>query len=492
LGRTAIVPLVRDPASLNGAISGATRLWEEYSADKYVILETGVDENVLRILRRWISRLSDNVRVERVPSTLDTITVREDKYLQTLRDILDKHCDEASVLLVSSASRRLAAALSVAALYKSACGGHTIVHNDFYFGPWNGLPYPYTPLRLEPLHVIHPVHDPQPRGPAAGRAPKVLDDTAPFDRRLPPLRATIAELARRLNQAAWTSLVYPRSSGEPRCGKLSITIDGTLVGEADLCWIEDMERLALKLANRLSHMEQEYRLPFRSVLAWTGLANVYAQMDGERIPLAELVTRHRVIADTSLIFYGLHRYYWEGARIEIPDCAIKEVHKRFAESIKKGRVERGSEITAVLAYLGLLDMLWGDPPVVPSPPGDCDTAIPKIDPLILDNKIVATADDGAFRYWNVHPARKLTRPIKAFFDPDEKPSFEAGANRRSAVARLYYSVYQALIVFALLDSQGRIRFEASVRRMDGGEERVDVPVRMILKRLGLEERRERR
>ena len=480
--------MVNDPASLHGAISGATRVWEEYSIDRFVVLETGVPERTREKLLRWLRQLSGKVVAERLPGTLE-LREREDKLIRNLALILDKYCDnEASILLVSSASRRLAASLAVASIYKTECGGYTIVHNDFYFGPWTGLPYPYTPLRIEPLLLIHPVHNPKPKGPAASTAPKALEDTAPFDRKLPPLRATLADLARRLNTVAWNSLVFP-SDREPRCGRLSIAIDGNLVGEADLCRIEELERLAIRLAHRITHLEHDYGLPFRSALAWTGLANVYVMDDGSRIPLAELAMRQRVIADTSLIFYGLHRYYWEGARVEIPDCAIKEVHKRFAESIKRGRVDKGHEITSILAYLGLLDMLWGDPPVLPSPPGDCDTAIPKIDPLILDNKIVATSDDGAYRYWKVHPASRLAKPVKAFFDPDERPSFEAGTNKRNAISRLYYSVYQVIILFALMHSQGLLKLDVTVQDINGNENKITIPIKIIIKRIGLEEKR---
>ncbi|MEB3860755.1 MAG: hypothetical protein GSR84_00865 [Desulfurococcales archaeon] len=391
---------------------------------------------------------------------------------------------------LSSASRRLASLLTAASLRRSECS-NTLVHNDFYFGPWSGLHYPYTPLRLEPILVIHPLQDPNPRGSSAPRAPRG-GELRLDGRRLPPLRAAMAELARSLNEHAWAPLTYPGSGEGMRCGRLKVRVDGVDRGEADLCSPDQMEVLAQRLSTILhNYIETLEGYPLRSVLAWVGLANLKADTgEGDEF-LASLVRRQGVIADTSLVYYGLHRYYWEGASVDIPDCVLREVHRRLAESLKRGRARDARGMADILAYLGLKDMLWRRPPIVPSPPGDCDTAVPKIDPVILNDKMVATADDGAYRYWKLHPSSRLARPVKVFFTPEEKPNFEAG-DGRVRISRLYYSVYQALIVLKLMESQGIgvDSIDISVRTGDG-EKPVKPPISMLLGALNLKERSQR-
>lgn len=490
-GLVGIIPLVTDPASLPSAISGAYRLWEAYSIDEAVVLASREASGSVERLEWWLRRLGIDA-VSREVIDLNVEALEGEGVVNPVRPasrVLDKYCGRAVVLL-SSASRRLASILAAASLRRSECS-HTLVHNDFYFGPWTGLHYPYVPVRLEPLLVVHPVHDPAVRGPSAGRAPRAYDLTVEGSR-LPPLRASVAELARRVNSAAWMPVVYPGQDGlDSQCGRLKVSV-GWASGEANLCSTQSMERLAGKLSVILQVLEQELGYRFRSVLAWTGLANLKVEAGGGARSLADMVFEKRVIADTSLVYYGLHRYHWEGARVEVPDCAIREIHRKLAETLKRGHIKDGSGAMDVLAYLALEDILWGQSPVIPSPPGSCDTSITKIDPILLEGKAIATADDGAYRYWSIHPSSRLASPAKVYFTPEERPSFEA-ANGRIRLARIYYSIYQALIVLALLQSQnlGVDSLEVTAKDWAGGEQRVTIPVKPILNTLGLKEHRGR-
>ncbi len=117
--------------------------------------------------------------------------------------------------------------------------------------------------------------------------------------------------------------------------------------------------------------------------------------------------------------------------------------------------------------------------------------MPKIDPVILHGKMIATADDGAYRYWRLHPSSRLARPVKVFFTPEEKPNFEAG-NGRVKVSRLYYGVYQTLLVLKLMESQqlGVDSVEITVKTGEG-EKHVNPPIGMLLNALNLRGRGQR-
>ncbi len=506
----AYVFLSRDPAGREGALSAIPRLWEEYGVDEFIIIATGaVSEGVIELVRWWAERLvgRDRVLVERIESSPEALRGGSDSLVQRLLGVFRRDCVD-SVVLVSSAGRWLAAAAAVAGVRASEDCRIDVVHVHFYFGPWKGLVYPYTPLRLEPVIFLHPVVEPKPRGEtAASRMPQLSLSggycgwPARASGRLPPLRCAVAELARRINAALQPPFSLPAPRGWEGCGKLVVELAGDVVAAADLCREREVARLAGKLATRVRTLEElglEHSLrreyPIRSALAWSGLAHLRARdPEGREYSFPELAQRETVIVDTVLVYYGAHRYVWEGGRILLPECAVREIHGRLAEAVKRGRLNRGSDFADALAYLALEDMLGAGAPIAPTPAGECDTAMPKMDPVILEGKVLATADDGAFRYWSRHPASRLATPVKVSFDPDEAERQEIDPARRPQdLSRLYYSVYQALLFYALLDSQC-VRsvhpFRVKVLRPDGEEVQVKPPLSIILKSLGLEARK---
>ncbi len=492
----AFVPVSRDPVSLVSAVSGVGRVWEDYGVDGFTLLysSTAPQESV-DIVEEWAVGLvgREGVSRRRVSTSPEELEgAGYDILTRKLREVFEDACEEGGVVLVSSAGRRLAASMAVTGVWLRDCS-LDVVHLYFYFGPWSGLPYPYTPRRLEPLIILHPSRGPYQRGEernAAKRAPDLSGHCeSPYTGRLPPLRCAMAELARRINAASRGSYLLP-SMEKPECGKLVVRVNNYGLAAGDLCREQEMARVASRLAQRIMALEEDLGYPIRSALAWTGLAHLRARLpSGEVVPLPRLFRERSVIVDSVMVYYGVHRYYWEGGHVLVPECAIREIHGRMAESVKRGRLGRGDQVADALAYLGLEDLLSSGAPVLPTPAGECDTAIPKVDPVLLDGKLVATADDGAYRYWSRHPARKLAEPIKVFFEPEESVRQEVDPlGDPQSISRLYYSLYQALLVLALLDSQGFLELELTVQG-EGWEERVQPPVRVLEKELGLASRR---
>ncbi len=450
----AYVPVTPDPASVDGGVAGLGRVWEAFGVDGVVLVVSPLaHRGGVERVRHWAGLLvgEDAVREEEAPAPGDPGAVAR------LEEVLGG-C-RGGVVLVSAASRWLSAALALAASRR----GCSIVYVSFYFGPWTGLVYPYTPWRLEPLHVLH--GSPPARimdGGAAARAPPAWEAELLLGR-LPPLRTAVAEAARRLNAAY--------SGG---CRRLRLSLPQGEAVDADLGDPGSVAAAAEKLSQAIAEAAQSSKKMRRllSLAAFTGVAE-----------LGSLPGAGRLLVDTSLVYYGAHLYRWEGADIAVPECAVGEIQRRFAEAVKTGRLATGGDAADAAAYLGLLDLLGSGAPMVPTPPGDCDTALVKTDPLLLRDAVLATADDGAYRYWRMHPSSRLAADVK-------KVSFNAwtqrwrGASDPKRVARLYYALHQALALLPLLAKHGLLP-GFSAECVEGGDPGLEGVAEWLGKQLGL-------
>ena len=489
------VLLSRDSENLYSAVGGAVRVWEEYPVEEAIVLHTpGVSRRMLSELVMVLDLLYGTVEIRQVDDTPESLSgVGSDRLLEQLSRVFSESCRNGGVILVSGGDKRLASTASMAAVW-AASGGECpleVVHTHYYRGPWRGLVYPYSPRRLYPVITLHPGTG------GGGRERNAARISPPLTERqcshlvmgsLPPLRCAVAETARRINELSGSSVRLP-SIEEPRCGSLQVRVDGLSLPAADLCDPRGLARLASSLARVFLRLEEEYGQELRSVLAWTGLAHLMAEEDegegGAREYLPELVAREKVIVDSTLAFYGAHRYFWEGADLYLPECLIREVHMKVAESIKtKGG--KASRIVAILAYLALKDMMMGGASVLPAATGPCDTSIPKIDPVILEDKVLASSDSGAIRYWKSHPSKKIVkRIVKVYFIPEEAARQEVDPKRDPlSLPRVYYSIVQSLLVLALM-RHFRMLERLRVEVAWGGERReLRLPYKTLLKYIG--------
>jgi hypothetical protein len=476
------------------AASSIARAWEEYPVDKITLVHTpGTPEEDIRKLEEWSLKLlgsRENISRLKVDSSPESLIRKSrDVLLEKLREHFQTACEEGGLVLVSSGSRRLASAASLAGVGGPGECSLNVVHVHFYFGPWSGLPYPYTPFRLQPLIVLHKVDEPKPRhSSAAGKFVESWNEPTLKNMlgSIPPIRAAMAELARRINRRTPASFILP-SSREPSCGKLIINVPGHALPAADLCHVRDVSNLAEKLAGMFMFIEENLGIAYRSLLAWTGLAHLKAGENG--MPFPSLLSNEKTVIDSSLIYYGAHRYFWEFNEIYIPECAIREIHMAATEAIKTRRSRKWEGLPSILAYLSLKDMIDAGAPILPTTPGYCDTAIPKIDPVILEGKVLATSDSGALRYWKGHPVRKIVKDIiQVYFDPEESLRQKVDpVNEPLSLSRLYYSIYQSILAislldyFKLLDNQGKAQFYVE---FEGERQEIRPPIRHLVKAIG--------
>lgn len=409
------------------------------------------------------------------------------------KEIIEGRVCGRGVTIVSSAGRRLAASLAVASI-----GGECdidVAHIHFYWGPWTGLPYPYVPRRLEPLIVMHPVMGPLPSREtrnAAGRMRDIssADCRLPGGERLGPLRCSVAELARRINEASggWVRGA-PRLEAE--CGRILVSLDNGDPMPARLCSVDDVAKLLARLGERVRTWEEEYdRIVIRQLLPWSGAIPLYIDgLEGERRRL-EPGIGGPLIVDTNLVYHGIHNLVYEGLQVIVPECAMSEILKSHAEAIKRGNRDPRS-LAASLAYLSLIEVK-GRSNIIPSGPAPCDTGITRIDPMMLSDAMIATADSGAYRLWEAHPVSRLARPVQVVHDPDDLRRIRdyrllQGPERLVAVSRIYYSLLQLLVALALAASQRILltSLEVTVEDVNGDAKRVHVPLAPVRRSLGL-------
>ncbi len=379
--------------------------------------------------------------------------------------------------LLSSLARRVRRHEDVGELLRKV----SIVHTEFYFSEWIGLSYPYTPRRLEPVVVLYPVPHNIPSGRHLDRVPQALNRSI---EKLSPLRRSVAGIAKNINVLDNGRVLAP---GMRKCSVLRICISSSEVCyEANLCMEDEVAEL---LDNTMNNMP--------------GCVDEVKAMLGLRYPLR--ISR-KMLIDTSLIYRGIHlEAVANPGMVIVPQCAIAEITRRAAESLK-----RTGNIIDILSYLALRDMIRVSM-VVPTPPPPCDTAIPCIDPLLATNLTLATVDKGAYRLWRAHPVAKIAEIMDAGLvdhatNPITAKELVSGArcdegvhlcDYQKLIARLYYALYQTLVYIALLQELSsrnivispdmrRIMFRISIVDTERREKLLQPSIKPILRDLGLE------
>jgi hypothetical protein len=463
-GLTAVLPVSPGPEAFDAAVSAAFRLWEEYpGVERLVLAPTRRARQVAGEARGLLQRLPG---VDVVESTLPEVAEEGVADLARELDAILEGAGGGVVLAVSAASRFLAAAAFAAAARAARRGVQVeVVSVHFHFGPWTGLPYPYTPRALEPLVILHPAQRLGPQGRDASRHAPQLDGGGqdcglPGKGVLPPLRCAVAELTRRLNGAPQPRAVLDE---EWRCraARVLVRYEGRDVARAGLCDRGSVCRAAGRLASVIGDIASRgCGRPEcgRWVEAWLGLKRVEAEGGGD------LSEAGRLLLDTNLIYWGAHLYAWSGAALAVPECAALEIEKGAAERLKHG--VRAEHLDVLAAYLALRD-LQAVAPLTPGPPlADCDTAIPRSDILILNTWTPATGDRAAHRLWQAY--YRLPRSIVA------RIGAPRGCSTWAEASWAYYAFHQAIILLALASGN---KLELYIDKGAGGWERVPIPLR---------------
>ncbi|MCE4611262.1 MAG: hypothetical protein F7B17_04745 [Desulfurococcales archaeon] len=509
----AVVPVSRDPVSFEAGVSSLSRAYEELGLDYALVLHSPESKEAAGIMADVAKFLlgPNSVEVKEWDWRGEGNPV--DRLSEIIVDGAESLVggDYSLALLVSPASRVQASIMSLVALSRrlrrKVKGTVDVVHVDFYFGPWTGLVYPYVPVPLEPLRLLHPESKPSPRGKSAASKMPELKPVAGSDGwtcngaqgltalnrllgRLPPLRCTIAETARRLNQALWDV------SGDGESYSITLVVDYEHGGSTKITvnpsqdgWVSKLSSaLARSLYNVVDRLAREegvgrYTLP---LAAWSGITPLLPY--GGRL---QDLWGKPVIVDTNAIYNGIHVYAWSGLEVLLPECALAEVERGYAEALKelragvKGRV-RLLSLSTGLAYLAFLDLKAAGSRIVPSPPGPCDTSIPKIDPLLLEGARVATGDSGAYEYWRAHPSSKhYGKPVKLYYDlHSTTASTHVFPSERDRISYTFYALHQAAIALCILkEITGNVDYELVVDGIKGSR-KVIVPCRGLTESLG--------
>ncbi|HIQ29593.1 MAG TPA: hypothetical protein EYH45_03415 [Candidatus Caldiarchaeum subterraneum] len=473
-----ILPVSKGPFSVESAVSCLYRVFEEFPINSGQIIydlaseEAGIVAEVAKdLLRGGVETV--NIRGGEEPGTAYEI----------IRKCIEPYVDEGIIAVVSPASRRGAASLAMACIARLSGRKMDITHVHFHWGEWGGLAYPYTPRRLEPVVSMYAGgrEFSQEIRNAAEHTVNLEDNESPrWGMKLPPLRRCIAELARRINVK--NNSPYRKPSTTTPEAKILVEAkiaDKEAVAEANLYNINDIASLLSKISEKILKVNNEH---LHEILAWSGCAELkgtkYKPL--EAIDLREPYKSREIIIDTNMLYFGIHNAAYMGSLITVPECVMYEVEKRVYEAVKRGRPDNWAKFMDCLAYLGLKEIFNVRTSIYPSQGLSCDSAIPKIDPVLLRGKKVMTGDDGAFRMWSRSPVAELASVYKAIYDKQSAALLHKRADS-IRISRLYYSFIQLLVALRLSESAGLM--DKISLYVDG--KRTDIPVEPIKEELVL-------
>ncbi len=492
-----VIPLSPAPYSFDSLLSSVLRGLEEYGANIVYLVYT---RRAREEARRLAERIREVVRcvdfVER--EICDWIegsregcnTTRELRRI--IVDEAMRRCGESNVVVViSPASRRLAAAASLASLPQSpkdttasTATEAEVAHVDFYWGPWTGSSYPFVPRGLEPVIRIHPANaiaeNPVVLGDVARQCGRALAEpqmekggtcTLPNGHRLPPIACAVVRLARLLNLKGGRYYVDPGGGAVAECrpGDGSPALDvkiavarGAFNGKpgfrdcfrvSNLCDAESV-RGAVEAAVRCIY--NEVALPLESekepdkskawqLVMYTGLAPPIveepAHLRGKR--LGDALRGGSVIIDTNMAYAGIHVEALRGLRVVVPSCAVTEVAGGLSEKLKSP--PSLWTFIDILAFAALEELRLAGAPIVETPGAvKCEAGIMALEG---GGAPLATRDWGALKLW------ELAARIKGGASGDsilfvKTPNYKEARElaRQLPLPDAYYALYQLLVV----------------------------------------------
>ncbi len=455
--RIAVVALGVAPETYSAAVTTITRLYEEYGVDCILLVFTGRAAELAETLRK--SGIVDDLKI----ASCMHLTSRPGDLERDLRKLIENLCSKYGakniVLSPTPGSRRLAAAIGMAGVGiggdEEACNVD-VAHIDFFWDAWSGLPYPLVPRWLEPLQLLNPVVGPLREPKRLQASSSFVDDVAA---RLPPLRKAIAYLAYSLNKLVTYNVSFEdinRGCGVELLirlgGRESAIVNDVCIAESWTSAVKDLTNILMTLFR-----DEKGGSVVDEVILVAGLRVLTYTDDMQRtrhiLELREL--RKPVIVDTSLLYRGIHVEAYAGLTVLIPYCAYAEVMKNYAEALKPHPSLRN--IASFLAGLALQELQHAGGKIVPSPPPPCDTSIPSMDPLMLSDTIIATADKGAFELWRSHPVSKIAQPVLV-----EGRSVDAIFTSEKLIARASYALFQAVTILATTCVAPGLQVEISV------------------------------
>jgi hypothetical protein len=244
--------------------------------------------------------------------------------------------------------------------------------------------------------------------------------------------------------------------------RLTVEFDGLHAGVDDVCSPGSWAGAVRGFARLLDHAEELLGSRGRGELAmFAGLEEPVTREGG--------VLEGRLIADTSLVYRGLHNLVYAGrARAVLPQCLVAEVTRAYAEAAKAG-AEPVKRLKSLLAYHALEELRAAGATVAPSPPGPCDTSIPEMPAHLLSAAKPATADTGAYNYWRTHPATgRLAEPVLV-----ASRGVEARDPGMAGYAVLQATAILATVAHLLYKGQGEVTLRVELEGEEGQKTTID-------------------
>ncbi len=524
--RALVIPLSPGPYSLDSLISSILRGVEEYRANVVYLVYTRRVASEAKRLAEAVRGIVDCVEfVER--EICDWIEGSSEgcNTTQKLRKIIVDEamarCGERNVVVtISPASRRLAAAASLASLPQSpkdttasTATEAEVAHVDFYWGPWTGSTYPFVPRGLEPVIRIHPANaisqSPAVLGKTCGKAVAEPQSdkaggacTLPNGYKLPPIACGVARLARLLNLQGGRYYVDPgggvvaecrgRDGGPALDVKIAVTRGGFNAKPSysdcfrvqNLCDADSVKR-AVEAAVRCIY--NEIALPVESekepdkskvwqMVMYTGLVPPIVEepesLKGLR--LSDALNGGSVLIDTNMAYAGIHVETRRGLKTLVPSCAVTEVAGRLSEKLKSP--PSLWTFIDLLAFAALEELRLSGSPIIETPGAvKCEAGI-----MALEGREVplATRDWGALKLWELATRIKGGSRRESLIFIKTPGLKEALSLARSlSLADAYYALLQMLIVLKAASKYLQGRREHSLAfKVEGVVDEGKIPV----------------
>jgi hypothetical protein len=266
------------------------------------------------------------------------------------------------------------------------------VNYNFVFGPWTNYFYPYVPRPTEDLVFIDPNRTLN-RSQDYGRIKDFPDlySTNPFE-------SYIEKISFKLNQVnSWDGVLELRDKSDR-----SPLLDSEKFDLNDfLNKIYRKLNISSNKSNTNSYDRRKRNL-IKETLVLSGAFDLKLKgLDDEGI---SYLSREKVVIDTNMIHYGIHNYELKG--LMIPQCVRNEIGVKSVET-KRDFIEVGYYNMVEDVLLSVISRSS----IIPSDDLMCDIAIPKLDPDLIQDAFLLTADKKAYERWSKSAISKYTKPI---------------------------------------------------------------------------------
>ncbi len=423
--------------NFRSALSSISRTLEELKVDEVVIFHTTNSRDNAERIKGRLEYLEVKVKMVEIPGDKEPMILRL-KELMEYREAVD-------VALISPAGASLASMASL--VFKR------IAHVSFPFGMWSGLTYPYVPRWFQRLNVI------------SENVERGGIDVSSFRGEVigGKITTSVAEITKKINESVRRSCINDEC--EPIKLKMQIRLmDVKTYKQENILNLEIKDETTnikdAVLEGRRRLREAEEKLYKKKKVSVGGLDSII-WLSGmlSTFPSPEIEDRRKtLILDTSAILLGALNWRARGYKVRVPRCALYELIHKYEEAVKptRGRYNLvgllGKALVNEVKQLGLL---------YPSSPDLCDKALLQMDPYLLHNTYVVTADKGIKMMWDESPLERLAPLVMV----------EKGAEPEESFPNRFYSVIHAMALFKIIEEELRSHKEFLKEMYGEGEEK---------------------